>query len=50
MTDPIVVDLEVSTVSLHKHGQNCLLHERETVKEGREMCHQKQFACKMIIR
>ena len=37
MTDPIVVDLEVSTVSLHKHGQNCLLHERETVKKG-ERC------------
>ena len=33
-TEAIVVDLEVGMALLHKHGQDCLLHEGRTVKEG----------------
>lgn len=33
-TDPVVVDLEVGMALLHKHGQDCLLHEGKTVRKG----------------
>ena len=33
-TDPIVVDLEVGMALLHKHGQDCLLHEGRAVIQG----------------
>ena len=33
-TEPIVVDLEVGMALLHKHGQDCLLHEGKTVRMG----------------
>lgn len=31
---PIVVDLEVGMALLHKHGQDCLLHEGREVTRG----------------
>lgn len=33
-TQPISVGLEVGMALLHKHGQDCLLHEGAEVKEG----------------
>jgi hypothetical protein len=33
-TKPVVVGPEVGTALLHKHGQDCLLHEGREVKEG----------------
>lgn len=33
-TDPVVVDLEVGMALLHKHGQDCLLHEGKAVTKG----------------
>ncbi|KAL8718354.1 MAG: hypothetical protein Q9225_004495 [Loekoesia sp. 1 TL-2023] len=33
-TNPIVVDLEVGMALLHKHGQDCLLHEGREVTQG----------------
>lgn len=33
-TQPIAVGLEVGMALLHKHGQDCLLHEGAEVKEG----------------
>ena len=33
-TEPIAVGLEVGMALLHKHGQDCLLHEGAEVKEG----------------
>ena len=33
-TEPIVVGLEVGMALLHKHGQECLLHEGREVQEG----------------
>ncbi|KAL8707216.1 MAG: hypothetical protein Q9220_007710 [cf. Caloplaca sp. 1 TL-2023] len=33
-TEPIVVDLEVGMALLHKHGQDCLLHEGREVTQG----------------
>ncbi|KAL8937063.1 MAG: hypothetical protein Q9216_004612 [Gyalolechia sp. 2 TL-2023] len=33
-TDPVVVDLEVGMALLHKHGQDCLLHEGREVTQG----------------
>ncbi|KAL8936584.1 MAG: hypothetical protein Q9211_004110 [Gyalolechia sp. 1 TL-2023] len=32
--NPVVVDLEVGTALLHKHGQDCLLHEGREVTQG----------------
>lgn len=32
--NPVVVDLEVGMALLHKHGNDCLLHEGREVKEG----------------
>lgn len=31
---PIIIGLEVGTALLHKHGQECLLHEGREVREG----------------
>ena len=33
-TQPIVVDLEVGMALLHKHGNDCLLHEGRKVTDG----------------
>ncbi len=33
-TKPVAVELEVGMALLHKHGQDCLLHEGREVKEG----------------
>ncbi|KAI4184336.1 MAG: hypothetical protein L6R41_004811 [Letrouitia leprolyta] len=33
-TKPIVVELEVGMALLHKHGQDCLLHEGREVTQG----------------
>ena len=33
-TEPIVVDLEVGMALLHKHGNDCLLHEGRKVTDG----------------
>ncbi|KAL9583851.1 MAG: hypothetical protein Q9212_002469 [Teloschistes hypoglaucus] len=33
-SEPVVVDLEVGMALLHKHGQDCLLHEGREVTEG----------------
>ena len=32
--NPVVVDLEVGMALLHKHGQDCLLHEGREVSAG----------------
>ena len=32
--DPLVVELEVGMALLHKHGQDCLLHEGRRVTKG----------------
>lgn len=32
--NPVVVDLEVGMALLHRHGQECLLHEGREVAEG----------------
>lgn len=32
--EPIVIGLEVGMALLHKHGQECLLHEGREVHEG----------------
>ena len=33
-TEPLVVGLEVGMALLHKHGQDCLLHEGRKVTKG----------------
>ena len=33
-TEPIIVDLEVGMALLHKHGNDCLLHEGRKVTDG----------------
>ena len=33
-SDPIIVELEVGMALLHKHGQDCLLHEGQVVRKG----------------
>ena len=33
-TQPLAVDLEVGMAVLHKHGQDCLLHEGRKVVKG----------------
>ncbi|KAI4204695.1 MAG: hypothetical protein LQ350_001010 [Teloschistes chrysophthalmus] len=33
-SEPVVVDLEVGMALLHKHGQDCLLHEGREVTQG----------------
>ena len=33
-TEPVVIDLEIGMALLHKHGQDCLLHEGREVMAG----------------
>lgn len=33
-TKPVAVELEVGMALLHKHGQDCLLHEGRKVSKG----------------
>lgn len=45
-TDPISVDLEVGMALLHKHGQDCLLHEGKTVRKGEKWVIRSDFCVK----